>query len=143
MAAETGPAATLALATLLIVACWKSLRSILGGRDRALRGACLIAALLVPIHGIFDVPGHRITLALSAGLLFALSLRVSSTHASASTPSPWAFRLPALALLASADREMPVGCGPPELGAVFVGFGLRRNLDRGVLDRGAHSGSLP
>ena len=102
MAAETGPAATLALATLLIVACWKSLRSILGGRDRALRGACLIAALLVPIHGIFDVPGHRITLALSAGLLFALSLRVSSTHASASTPSPWAFRLPALALLAVA-----------------------------------------
>ncbi len=66
MASETGVPATLLLLVLLGLAAWKSLRGIQLGRDRALRAACLTAALLVPIHGFFDVPGHRISLALSA-----------------------------------------------------------------------------
>lgn len=99
LAAEAGLPATLALAALVILAAWKSLRSILGGRDRALRGACLVAALLVPIHGLFDVPGHRITLALSAAFLFALSLRPPHSDAAPKTPRAWPFRLAAVALL--------------------------------------------
>lgn len=102
MASEAGIPATLALAALVGFACWKSLVSILRGRDRALRGACLVAALLVPIHGIFDVPGHRITLAWSAALLFALSLRSPSENGREhSIPSAWPFRLVALVLLAA------------------------------------------
>lgn len=105
MAAETGIPATIALAALVILACWKSLRSILTGRERALRGACLVAAMLVPIHGLFDVPGHRITLAWSAALLFALSLRAPATDRHCQPvriPSPWPFRAAALVLLAAA-----------------------------------------
>ena len=42
-------------------------------RDRALRIGCLVAAALVPLHGIFDVPAHRPALFLAALLLYALS----------------------------------------------------------------------
>ena len=102
MAAETGIPATLALLALVLVAFWKSGVGVLRGRDRALRSACLVAALLVPLHGVFDVPGHRITLAWSAAFLFALSL-----HAPAAGPIPVRprfrpFRLFALPLLAIA-----------------------------------------
>lgn len=101
MASEIGVPSTLALAALVGIAFWKSLVSILRGRDRALRGACLVAALLVPIHGIFDVPGHRITLAWSAVLLFALSFWSPSENGRKhSIPSAWPFRLAALFLLA-------------------------------------------
>lgn len=102
MAAEAGVPATLALAALVFLACSKSLVAIRSGRDRALRGACLVAALLVPIHGFFDVPGHRITLAISAAFLFSLSLRPSSTSTSAATPRAWPFRIAAMILLAVA-----------------------------------------
>lgn len=102
MAAEAGVPATLALAALVFLACSKSLVAIRIGRDRALRGACLVAALLVPIHGFFDVPGHRISLAISAALLFSLSLRHSSTSTSTATPRAWPFRIAALILLAVA-----------------------------------------
>jgi hypothetical protein len=101
MASETGVIATLAILALLILACRKSLVPILTGRDRAIRSGCLVAAMLVPIHGIFDVPGHRITLALSAAFLFTLSLRDSSKASSppASTPSKWPFRIAGAAIL--------------------------------------------
>ena len=100
MAAEVGVPATLALAVLVILAFWKSLLVILGGRDRAVRSACLVAALLVPLHGCFDVPGHRITLAWSAAFLFALARHVPPTQALPSVPRAWPFRLAALILLA-------------------------------------------
>ena len=105
IAAETGIPATLALLALVVVAFRKSLISILEGRDRALRSACFVAALLVPIHGIFDVPGHRFTLAWSAAFLFALSLRPSgirNPQQPVRMPSGWPFRIAAFALLAAA-----------------------------------------
>lgn len=103
MAAEHGIPATLALVALVILACGTSLRGIRHGRDRALRASCLVAAMLVPIHGIFDVPGHRITLALTAALLFSLSLQNPSNNNGESHPPPraWPFRIAALALLAA------------------------------------------
>jgi O-antigen ligase len=100
MAAETGVPATLALLALVALACWKSLRDIRHGRDRALRAACLVAAALVPIHGIFDVPGHRITLALSAVFLFVLSLHPPAPETPISNPPRWRSRVLALCLLA-------------------------------------------
>ncbi|MCF7734540.1 MAG: O-antigen ligase family protein [Akkermansiaceae bacterium] len=99
MAAEAGVPATLALAALVLLGAWKSLRSIRSGRQRAVRGACLIAAMLVAIHGIFDVPGHRITLAWSAVFLFALSLHCPTASASPAAPRAWPFRLAALPVL--------------------------------------------
>ncbi len=101
MAAETGIPATLALAALVILAAWNSRAAILGGRDRALRSACLVAAMLVPIHGIGDVPGHHIALAWSAAFLFSLSLRPAPDAAGPSSlrPWPWPFRVAACALL--------------------------------------------
>jgi O-antigen ligase len=102
MAAETGVPATLALLALLIAACCYSIRRIRAGRDRALRAGCLVAAMLVPIHGLFDVPGHRITLAWSAMFLFVLSLHLPSSAAIApAVPRPWPSRLLALGLLVS------------------------------------------
>jgi O-antigen ligase len=101
LAAETGVPATLALLALVVLAIWISLKGILQGRDRALRAACLIAAMLVPVHGIFDVPGHRITLAWSALFLFALSLPPSAAALPRHTPRAWPSRLFALCLLAA------------------------------------------
>lgn len=90
VAAESGVPAVLALASLVGLALRKALRGVIDGRDRALRAGCLVAAALVPIHGLFDVPGHMISLAWSACLLFALSLHVPSGE----TPPPAPRRLP-------------------------------------------------
>jgi len=107
MAAEAGVPATLALAALVMVAFWQARRAILGGRDRALRSACLVAALLVPIHGLFDVPGHRLPLAWSAAFLFVLALRgpagkpsYGASHTALRVvPRVWPYRLAAVGLL--------------------------------------------
>ena len=101
MASETGLPATVALLALVLCAVWHSLKGIRAGRDRGLRAACLVAALLVPIHGLFDVPGHRITLAWSAALLFALSLHLPA--ATARPAARWPSRVAALLLLAAAS----------------------------------------
>jgi hypothetical protein len=93
MASETGIPATLALAILVGLAIWKSLGGIHHGRDRALRAACLAAALLVPIHGLFDVPGHRVSLAWSSAFLFSLSLKSSCVDATLRQPFKWPSRL--------------------------------------------------
>lgn len=100
VASETGIPSALALALLAVLAIWKSLREIHHGRDRALRAGCLAAAILVPIHGLFDVPGHRITLAWSAIFLYTLS-RHSSTgsRAALKTPSSRSSLIMALAFL--------------------------------------------
>lgn len=74
IAAELGIPAALTLLALVVLAALAAVRGVLTGRDRALRSACLVAALLVPLHGGFDVPGHRISLAWAAALLFGLSL---------------------------------------------------------------------
>jgi hypothetical protein len=95
LAAETGIPATLAIAALVILATWKSVRSIRRGRDRTLRAACLVAAWVVPFHGLVDVPGHLITLALSSVLLYTLSLSWSEAPR---TPAIWPFRVASVAL---------------------------------------------
>lgn len=88
MASEVGLIATGSLALLVIIAFWKARGSILRGRDRAVRSACMVAALLVPLHGVFDVPGHRIVLAWSAAFLFCLCLSSTTTDGKSKKARP-------------------------------------------------------
>ncbi len=74
VAAEMGIPAALALAALVVLAAVHGIRRVRRGRQRSLRGACLAAALIVPIHGLFDVPGHLLPLALASAFLYALAL---------------------------------------------------------------------
>jgi len=78
LAAESGIPAAVALAGALGLAGISALRELGRGHARALRAACLVAALLLALHGLVDVPGHRVPLAWSAALLLGLSLRATS-----------------------------------------------------------------
>lgn len=99
MACEAGVPATLALAGITVLAVATGWRAVRAGRERALRGACLIAALVVPIHGLMDVPGHQITLALSACWLFAMALGSRGGDGASCLPSAWWPRIQALFIL--------------------------------------------
>jgi len=79
MVAEIGWPSTLCLAAGVIVVFVTSVRLARRGRSRFLRMGCVVAALLLCLHGIFDVPGHRVGLAWAAALLLALSLRSETT----------------------------------------------------------------
>lgn len=101
MAAETGLLATSAMVILVLIAFFRAWRSVIAGRDRALRGACLVAALIVPFHGSFDVPGHRITLAWAAAWLFMLALRKEDSSHEERLTARWTSRFPAILFLAA------------------------------------------
>jgi hypothetical protein len=75
LAAELGLPAMLVLLVLTGWFFYGGVRNIrkAGARDRALRMGCLVAAFLVPLHGLFDVPAHRPVLVLASLLLYALS----------------------------------------------------------------------
>ena len=72
VAAESGIVAALVLLAGVLYLFVYAFRR---GRKRSgwpLRLSCLLAAAVVPVHGLFDVPGHRVGLAYSALLLLAL-----------------------------------------------------------------------
>jgi hypothetical protein len=73
MAAECGIPATLALVGLAAAVLIPALRSIRNGRARALRAGLLVAALILPLHGLMDVPGHKFSLLWAAAGLLALA----------------------------------------------------------------------
>jgi hypothetical protein len=58
-----------------------------------------VAALLVAVHGMFDVPGHRLSLAWAAALLFSLSLPPDDDELS-EPPRRWPFRVAGAGVLA-------------------------------------------
>ncbi len=127
MTAETGIPATLALAALVAAAAWWAGRDIRNGRDRAVRAGCLAAALLVPLHGLFDVPGHRITLALGAAFLFALSLRTEVGKPF----SKWSSRVVATGIITIAAFLIVAqwfGGPPPALAAADTALAQARQL---------------
>jgi len=97
LAAELGVPAAVAMLALAGSAAWYSFRHMSRGRSRALRAGCLVAALLVAFHGIFDVPGHRIPLAWAAAFLFSLSLPPLEETA-ARRPAAWPFRIAGIAI---------------------------------------------
>ena len=74
LAAEYGVPASLTILLLALAGFAFSLRNSTTGRGRAGRMGCLIAAALLSIHGIFDVPGHRVPLIWAAVFLYCLSL---------------------------------------------------------------------
>jgi O-antigen ligase len=75
LAAEAGIPAAVALAALVAAAGIAGVRGLKGAQTRALRAACLVGAALVALHGLVDVPGHRVPLAWAAALLLGLGLR--------------------------------------------------------------------
>ena len=75
MLAETGWPAVLCLVLAVTMVWFTALNQAWRGRARLLRMGGLVAALLLCLHGVFDVPGHRIGLAWAAALLVAMSLR--------------------------------------------------------------------
>lgn len=73
MAAENGVPATLGLAALGLAAVIPVAVSVRQGRSRALRAGLLVASLILPIHGLFDVPGHVFSLLWTSAFLLALA----------------------------------------------------------------------
>ncbi|RYD84483.1 MAG: hypothetical protein EOP84_05360 [Verrucomicrobiaceae bacterium] len=71
---EHGWAAALALVLLVGMAFTKGGAAILGSNGRSLRAGCLVAAGILALHGLFDVPGHRVGLAWAAMWLAAACL---------------------------------------------------------------------
>jgi O-antigen ligase len=108
MASEVGIPATLLLAALVVLALVFSLKRVTRGRVRAVRVACLVAAGLVVLHGCFDVPGHRLPLALAAAWLFGLSIPPSHKERKA------------------LERSRPLGSGLAGhlAGLVLLGLGI-------------------
>ncbi len=89
MMAEIGWPATLCLAGGVIAVFFSAFRCARNGRGRVLRVGCITAALLLCLHGIFDVPGHRIGLAWSGALLLTISLRRSEKNGATLRPARW------------------------------------------------------
>lgn len=75
IAAEHGWPAALCLAAGVAMALFSGFRAARQGRSRALRVGCLVAAMLLVVHGFLDIPGHRPGLALAAIILLGVSLR--------------------------------------------------------------------
>lgn len=105
MLTETGWLATLCLLAGVLAVFFEAIRQARGGRARFLKTAGIVSALLPCIHGIFDVPGHRIGLAWAAALMLATALRPaacsSGGHAAELRwPSPTTWRALGLAVLA-------------------------------------------
>lgn len=73
MAAETGIPATLGLAGVVLALVLPAVSRIRRGRVRALRAGLLVAALVLPLHGFLDVPGHKFALLWTAAGLLALA----------------------------------------------------------------------
>ena len=106
LAAELGiPAAAcvLGLVVFLFVRGAKNIKKA-NHRDRALRIGCLVAAALVPLHGIFDVPAHRPALFLAALLLYALSQNPVARESEPTKFSRWSSLALALLLIAVGVR---------------------------------------
>ena len=80
MLAETGWPATLCLlagAVAIWRVVWKQVRT---GRTRFLRAGSLVAAMVLCLHGVFDVPGHRVGLMWAGVLLAAMCLRMPAAE---------------------------------------------------------------
>jgi len=101
LAAEWGLPATITLGILIFAAAIHSTLKLQEGRNRTQRSACLVAACLLPLHGIFDVPAHAISLSCAAAFLYMLSLPTPQTIHS-SKLLPW---------LSRTAGAVTLGCG--------------------------------
>lgn len=74
MAAEHGMPAMVAIVGIVASFTVIAILAIRKRRHRARHGGLLIAALILPIHGLFDVPGGHFSLLWTSALLFALAV---------------------------------------------------------------------
>ena len=74
LASEVGVPAAACFGMLSILALSAAVPVALKARSRSLRWGCLVAAVLVPLHGFFDIPGHVVPLALVSVVLYSLAL---------------------------------------------------------------------
>jgi len=98
LVAEAGIPAGVLMAGLILVAMVDAWRGLSNGRSRAIRAGCMVAALVLGFHSLFDVPGHRVPLVWTAALLLGLSRRPAATESRAR--SRLLFRAGGVAVLA-------------------------------------------
>ncbi len=87
LAAEQGLLSVLLLGAGVLALLVRAVRQALHQPCWALRAGGIITAAILPLHGIFDVPGHRVGLALSAILLLALSHRAVPGREKSTAPA--------------------------------------------------------
>ena len=100
LAAESGILAALAalagVSFILFRTVWKTRER----KEWILRWSCFLAAAVVPFHGLFDVPGHRIGLAWTAFFLLALAAPFPKRSKGRAGPAErWGFRLAGVVFL--------------------------------------------
>nr|MBR9811074.1 O-antigen ligase family protein [bacterium] len=120
LAAELGLPATACILALVALLFLKGLANIKRQRhrDRALRLGCLVAAALVPLHGLFDVPAHRPSLFLAALFLFVLSQNHEERESAPNRGSRWPSFVLAISLVVVGVRLLGTswfGWSPPHL----------------------------
>ncbi len=74
LVAESGALPAVALLALVVLVARRAHAGSRTGNARSVTIACLVAALLVPVHGILAVPGHQLPLAWAGIWLAALAL---------------------------------------------------------------------
>jgi len=99
VAAESGVPAMLTLAAGVGVVLVMAFRGARKRNSWPLRLGCLIAAAVVPVHGIIDVPGHLPGLTWSAVFLLALTMRDFGGQPFAAPAGRWIWRLAGLAIM--------------------------------------------
>ncbi|YCM42643.1 O-antigen ligase family protein [Verrucomicrobiaceae bacterium 227] len=120
LAAELGIPAVLCLLVLVVLLFRGGLANIKkrGNRDWALRLGCLVAAALVPLHSLFDVPAHRPSLYLAALFLFVLSQNPVEEEAEGAPVRRWPSFALAFLLVVAGVRLLGTswfGWTPPHL----------------------------
>jgi len=120
LAAELGLPATACILALVALLFLKGLANIKKQRhrDRALRLGCLVAAALLPLHSLFDVPAHRPSLFLAALFLFVLSQNPKERESGSNRVWRWPSSVLAVFLVAVGVRLLGTswfGWTPPHL----------------------------
>lgn len=87
LATEAGVPCALALAGLVAVVALAATRTAWRRRGWSLRWGGLVTALVVPVHGVFDTPGHLPVLSLISVMLAAAVFRMPGTTPPATGPA--------------------------------------------------------
>lgn len=122
---------------------WRSKDSS-GRKYPCLRSACAVAALMVPVHGIIDVPGHHVGLLFTMMLLAGLSLPSGRKNSSAPQATGLGLRLiPVTFCFGIAALWLAVNLGypalPGSLSADMLGHRSARQDDEGDLEKARQS----